>query len=227
MSSGHTPHNPHHPGNHSNHGPSAYPAAVERLITELSGLPGIGRRSAERLAFHVLKSDKETAMGLARAIADVKKTVRHCSLCFNLTDADPCPICSGPARDRTRVLVVEQPKDLIALEQTGMYKGLYHVLMGRLSPIDGIGPGELTIDRLLRRLDKPETNPDGVAVTEIILGTNPNLEGDGTALYLADEAKKRGVGVSRLARGLPTGSQLEFASKAVLADAIEGRQQVD
>lgn len=217
----------HNPQHHSQRGPSAYPAAVERLIRELADLPGIGRRSAERLAFHVLKSDKETAMGLARAITDVKKTVRHCSVCFNLTDADPCPICAGPARDRTRVLVVEQPKDLIALEQTGLYKGLYHVLMGHLSPIDGVGPAELTINRLLKRLDKPESNPDGVAVVEIILGMNPNLEGDGTALYLADEAKKRGVSVSRLARGLPTGSQLEFASKAVLADAIEGRQRVD
>ena len=205
---------------------SAYPEPVDRLIGELASLPGIGRRSAERLAFHLLKADEPTAMALARAIADVKRAVKHCSVCSNLTDADPCPICEDAQRDRSRVLVVEQPKDLIALEQTGMYRGLYHVLMGRLSPLDGIGPGELTVAELMARLDDPAKNPGGVRIEEVILGLNPTLEGDGTGLYLAEEIRKRGVSVSRLARGLPTGAQLEYVSKAVLADAIEGRREM-
>jgi recombination protein RecR len=207
--------------------PPAYPAAVDRLIAELTKLPGIGRRSAERLAFFVLKSDEPTAMALARAISDVKKTVRHCRVCSNLSDDDACAICADAGRDRTRVLVVEQPKDLIALEQTGMYHGLYHVLMGRLSPLDGVGPADLTISELLDRLDHPAKNPGGVAVKEIILGLNPTIEGAGTALYLAQELRSRGVALSRLARGLPTGSQLEYANKAVLADAIEARRPVE
>ncbi|MBK7403360.1 MAG: recombination protein RecR [Phycisphaerales bacterium] len=206
--------------------PAAYPEPVERLITEFASLPGIGRRSAERLAFHILKSDEAGAMALARAIADTKRGVRHCSVCSNLTDAQTCAVCLDEGRDRSRVLVVEQPKDLIALEQTGMYKGLYHVLMGRLSPLDGIGPGELTVSELLRRLDNPAKNPGGVKVAEVILGLNPTLEGDGTSLYLAEEIRRRGISVSRLARGLPTGAQLEYVSKAVLADAIEGRREM-
>ena len=205
---------------------SAYPEPVERLITELATLPGIGRRSAERLAFYLLKADEATALALAKAITDVKSAVRHCSVCSNLADHDPCTICENPARDRTRVLVVEQPKDLIALEQTGMYSGLYHVLMGRLSPLDGIGPGELTIAELLARLDDPARNPGGETVVEVILGLNPTLEGDGTGLYLTEAVRKRGIAVTRLARGLPTGSQLEYVSKAVLADAIEGRREM-
>src|SRR3954468_15565453 len=122
---------------------SAYPGPVGRLIDEFARLPGIGRRSAERLAFHILKTEPEAALALARAVRDVKEQVRHCSVCFNLTDADPCPICSDPRRDRSLVLIVEQPKDLIALEQTGMFRGLYHVLMGHISPLDGVGPGDL------------------------------------------------------------------------------------
>lgn len=207
--------------------PPAYPGAVDRLIAEFNRLPGIGRRSAERLAFHILKSDEATAMGLARAVEEVKKTVRHCRVCSNFSDSDVCAICTREGRDRTRVLVVEQPKDLIALEQTGMYQGLYHVLMGRLSPLDGIGPAELTVAELLRRIDNPAENPGGVAVAEVILGLNPTIEGDGTALYLAEELKSRKVKISRLARGLPSGSHLEFANKAVLADAIVCRQEVE
>lgn len=205
----------------------AYPGAVERLIAEFARLPGIGRRTAERLAFHVLKSDAPTALALARAVQDVKETVRHCSVCFNLTDEDPCPICSDHGRDRGLVLVVEQPKDLIALEQTGMYRGLYHVLMGHISPLEGVGPDDLTVGDLLMRLERAEANPGGVPVREVVLGLNPTLEGDGTALYLADQVKSRGVRVSRLARGLPTGGQLEYANKAVLADAIQGRQAME
>jgi recombination protein RecR len=203
-----------------------YPPAVDRLIRELSRLPGIGARSAERLAFHMLKSDSDAVLSLAQAVADIKKSVRHCSLCYNLTEADPCPICSSPRRDHERILVVEQPKDLIALEQTGMYKGLYHVLMGRLSPLDGVGPEDLTIDALYKRIDDPGVNA-GVKVREVILGLNPNLEGDGTSLFLAGALKSRDVQITRLARGLPTGWQLEYANKAVLADAIEGRQKMD
>lgn len=214
-------------GKGSSGGGVAYPAAVDRLIGELARLPGIGRRSAERLAFHLLKAPAGEAMALSGAIAELKRTVRHCGVCFNLSDGDLCSICAAPERDRTRVLVVEQPKDLIALEQTGMYRGLYHVLMGRLSPLDGIGPGELTVDRLVSRLDEPTGNPGGVKVEEVILGLNPTVEGDGTGLYVADQARRRGVRVSRLARGLPTGGQLEYANKAVLADAIQGRQTME
>jgi len=200
---------------------------VRELIEQLSKLPGIGSRSAERLAFHVLKSDEQSAMALASAIASVKKSVRHCAVCFNLCDSDLCPICADPSRDRARVLVVEQPKDLIALEQTGMYTGLYHVLMGRLSPLDGVGPEDLTIDALRRRIADSVPGVEGSCpIEEIVLGLNPTVEGDGTALYLAGELGRRGVKVSRLARGLPSGGALEYANKAVLADAILGRQSM-
>jgi recombination protein RecR len=205
----------------------AYPESVDRLIAEFGRLPGIGRRTAERIAFYILKSQKEPAIALADAIRDVKERVRHCSVCFNLADADPCPICRSPSRERSTVLIVEQPKDLIALEQTGMYKGVYHVLMGRISPLDGVGPEDLTIANLLARIDDPAKNAGSERVTEVVLGLNPTLEGDGTALYLAEQLKTRGVSVTRLARGLPTGSQLEYANKAVLADAIQGRQRVE
>lgn len=206
---------------------NAYPAPVERLIAEFARLPGIGRRSAERLAFHILKADRPTATALSKAIEDVKDRVRHCSVCYNLTDSDPCQVCGDPERDRSLVLVVEQPKDVIALEHTGMYRGVYHVLMGHLSPLDGIGPEDLTVADLLRRIDLPGANPGGVPVREVVLGLNPTVEGDGTALYLADQLRTRGVKISRLARGLPTGGQLEYANKAVLADAIQGRQAVE
>lgn len=220
----------------------AYPKAVDRLVEELAKLPGIGRRSAERLAFYFLKADEPTAMGLARAISDVKRTVRHCRLCGNFADGDLCGVCQDPSRDRALILVVEQPKDLIALEQTGMYRGVYHVLMGRLSPLEGIEPSDLNVANLFRRIEDPKFNsgagetpmgelahplPGGVKVREVILGLNPNVEGDGTGLYLTQELHRRGVGVTRLARGLPSGSQLEYANKAVLTDAIQGRQKVE
>ncbi|MCB9845985.1 MAG: recombination protein RecR [Phycisphaeraceae bacterium] len=209
----------------------AYPAAVDRVIEGFSRLPGIGRRSAERLAFHLLKGDEPAAVELANAIIALKQSVRHCSVCYNLADEDPCRVCADDRRERDTVLVVEQPRDLIALEQTGLYRGLYHVLLGRLSPLDGVGPESLTIDRLLERIDAPahatRGNPGAVAVREIILGLNPTTEGDGTALYLADVLKNRDIRVSRLARGLPTGWQLEFANLAVLADALTGRRPMD
>ena len=205
----------------------AYPESVGRLVTELGRLPGVGKRTAERIAFFILKSDKQTAFALADAIRDVKERVRHCSICYNLTDADPCPICERPGRDRSIVLVVEQPKDLMALEQTGIFKGIYHVLMGRISPLDGVGPEDITVRELLTRIDDPAKNAGGEQVHEVVLGLNPTLEGDGTGLYLAEQLKPRNVRVTRLARGLPTGWQLEYANKAVLADAIQGRQSME
>ncbi len=209
------------------HGAS-YPEAVDRLIARLSELPGIGRRSAERLAFHLLTAAPEVPSALASALNDLRQTVAHCSVCMHLTDqgTDPCAICCDDRRDRSTVLVVEQPRDLIALEQTGMYAGLYHVLMGRLSPLDGIGPGDLTIARLLDRIDAPDASRGDIAIREVVLGLNPTLEGDGTALYLAEQLATRDVKITRLARGLPSGSELEFANKAALADALHGRQSM-
>jgi recombination protein RecR len=210
-----------HGGGSTGQGTSAYPAPVRELIERFAELPGIGVRSAERLAFHMLKSDEPSAMALASAIAAVKKSVRHCRVCFNLSDSDLCSVCGDASRDRSRVLVVEQPKDLIALEQTGMYRGLYHVLMGRLSPLDGVGPEDLTIDALVGRVRGSKG-----AIEEVVLGLNPTVEGDGTGLYLAQALGDLGVSVSRLARGLPSGGALEYANKAVLADAILGRQSM-
>ncbi len=208
-------------GNATGKGASGYPAPVRALIDRFAELPGIGIRSAERLAFHVLKSDEPTAMALANAIIEVKQSVRHCRVCYNLSDADVCAICADASRDRARVLVVEQPKDLIALEQTGMYRGLYHVLMGRLSALDGVEPEDLTIGALLTRVRDSKGQ-----IEEVVLGLNPTVEGDGTGLYLAKALGELGVSVSRLARGLPSGGSLEFANKAVLADAILGRQSM-
>lgn len=220
-------------------GSTAYPETVQRLIEHLAKLPGIGRRSAERLAFHILKAAAPDAMALSTAIADVKRTVRHCSICFNLADAVSdqdaqrtptdhpvvCSVCRATTRERSVVMVVEQPKDLIALEQTGMYKGVYHVLMGRISPLDGVGPEDLTIGDLLRRVRDPAHNTGAEPVREVVLALNPTLEADGTALYLAQQLHAvPTIKVTRLARGIPTGTQLEYANKAVLADAIEGRQ---
>lgn len=214
------------PGAQRDTRPSTYPEPVDRLIAELARLPGIGRRSAERVALFLLKAETPAALALAQAIRDVKEKVRHCRLCYNLADGDLCAICADPRRQRGVVLVVEQPRDLLALEQTGMYKGLYHVLMGRLSPLDGVHAGDLTIAALLERIDHPDGQGWPEPIREIIMGLNPTLEGDGTALFLADQLKARPVTVSRLARGLPTGSTLEYANKAVLADAIQGRQSM-
>lgn len=205
---------------------SAYPEPVQRLIEEFSKLPGIGKRSAERMAFYILKSSAGEAMRLSQAVVDVKQKVRHCSICYNLTDSDVCSVCADERRERGLVLVVEQPRDLISLELTGLYKGVYHVLMGQIDPLAGVGPADLTVADLFQRVEKPERNSGSMPVAEVILGLNPNLEGDSTALYVSDELQKRGVKVTRLARGLPAGSQLEYASPAVLADAIQGRQSI-
>jgi recombination protein RecR len=193
------------------------------LIDAFAAMPGIGRRSAERLAFHVLRQSPSDALELARAVEDVKRNVRHCSVCWSLADSDPCPICADPRRDATTVLVVEQPRDLLVMEKTGLYRGVYHVLLGRLDPLGGVGPEAITLDALVARLERPERNARGVAMQELILGLNPDLEGDTTALWIAREAGERGVRSTRLARGLPSGSQLEFANPAVIGDALKGR----
>lgn len=199
--------------------------AWNRLVQSLGRLPGIGKRSAERIAFHLLRVSPDEAAQLARAITDLKQNVRHCRRCFNLTEQELCSVCRDEDRDHGLILVVEQPNDILTLESTGRFRGVYHVLMGRLSPLDGVGPGELSIDALLRRIQAGQTGA-GPVVREVILGTNPNLEGDGTALFLAEQLGAMGVAVTRLARGLPTGGSLETASKAVLSDAVEGRQRM-
>ncbi len=199
---------------------ASYTTSIQNLMNELSRLPGIGMRSAERIAFHLLKQKPEEAMRLADAIRDVKTRIKHCSVCYNLTESDPCAICANSSRDQGVVCVVEQPKDLLALEAAGLYQGVYHVLLGRISPLEGINPEDLTIDALTKRLES------GV-VREIIMGTNPTMEGDGTALYLQNIiARFPNVTVTRLARGLPTGSSIEYANRNILADAISGRQKM-
>src|SRR5678810_174435 len=180
---------------------SSYTQSIQNLMNELSRLPGIGVRSAERIAFHLLKQKPDDAMKLADAIRDVKTRIRNCSNCFNMTEADPCEICSDASRDQGLVCVVEQPKDLLALESTGLYKGVYHVLLGRIAPLDDVGPKDLTIDALMKRLASG-------TVREVIMGTNPNMEGDGTALHLQTLIGQRfpNMQITRLARGLPAGS---------------------
>ena len=209
-------------------GSGAFPEPVERLIVELSRLPGVGRRSAERMAFYILKSEKDDALHLARAIDDVKKNVKPCSICRSLWHLDPCAICRDARRDASIILIVEQMRDLINLEATGAFSGVYHVLGGRLDPLAGVGPESLAIPELLQRIENPKRNSRETPVKEIIFGLSPDMEGDTTALYLSEELAKRApaVAATRLARGLPSGSQLEFASKAVLSDAIRGRRTV-
>jgi recombination protein RecR len=198
-----------------------YTQSIQNLMNELSRLPGIGMRSAERIAFHLLKQNPQEALKLARAIEDVKTRIRHCSVCYNLTEQDPCGICSDPGRDQSVVCVVEQPKDLLALEATGLYRGVYHVLLGRIAPLEDSEPGDLTIDPLMQRLASG-------AIREVIMGTNPTMEGDGTALYIQSLIGGRfpNIQLTRLARGLPAGSSIEYANKNILADAISGRQRM-
>ena len=198
-----------------------YTQSIQNLMNELARLPGIGMRSAERIAFHLLKQNPQEAMKLAEAIRDVKTRIRHCSICFNLTEQDPCGICSDPSRDQGLVCIVEQPKDLIALEATGLYKGAYHVLLGRIAPLEDSEPGDLTIEPLMNRLASG-------SIRELIMGTNPTMEGDGTALYIQSLVGSRfpNIQITRLARGLPAGSSIEYANRNILADAISGRQRM-
>lgn len=191
--------------------------AVGRLVEQFASLPGIGRKSAERLANHILSCRETEALALADAIRDVKQSIRRCKVCFNLTEQEVCSICRDPRRDRTVVCIVEQPKDVAALEAAAAYQGTYHVLGGRIAPLEGIGPEDLTIGPLVQRVKRDQ-------VKEIIMATNPTLEGDGTALFISNLLEDLGVEITRLARGIATGSVLEFANKEMLADAMRGRQ---
>lgn len=190
--------------------------SLTRLKAQLQKLPGIGARSAERLAFHILREPRSYAAQLAQAILDVKDKVTHCGTCFNLTERDPCGICSDPRRDRAEIWVLEQPKDLLALEATGLVRGLYHVLLGHIAPLEGIGPEHLTIDALVKRVRAG-------GIREIVLALNPTLEGDGTALHIHSLLSDTGVLITRPARGLAVGSQIEYASVGMLESAIRGR----
>ena len=198
---------------------SGFSAAVDRLTSALGRLPGIGAKSAERLAHHLLKCSNEEALELAEAIRAAKDQIRHCQVCFHLTEAEQpvCAICRDPRRDAGVVCVVEQSRDVLAMEKTGTYLGVYHVLLGRLAPLQGMGPDQLTVDALEARVRSG-------TVRELIMATNPNLEGDGTALFIAKRLHDSPVQITRLARGLASGSTLEFASRDMLADALEGRQ---
>jgi recombination protein RecR len=197
---------------------AALTESVTRLVEEFAKLPGVGKKSAERLAYHVLRVNKSEALSLADAIRNVKENVRYCRICYNLSEQEECSICRDARRDRTLLCVVEQPRDLIALEQPGTYQGLYHVLLGRIAPLEGVGPEQLTIEPLVERVRKG-------GFREVIMGTNPTLEGDGTALYISNLLADLGVEITRLARGITVGSVLEFANKEILADALAGRQK--
>ncbi|MCC6124370.1 MAG: recombination protein RecR [Pirellulales bacterium] len=192
--------------------------SVVTLIGEFAKLPGIGRKSAERLTYHVLRVHKNEALALAEAIRAVKENVRYCSACYNLAEEELCDICKDSRRDRDVLCVVEQPRDLIALEQAGVYRGLYHVLLGRIAPLEGINPDQLTIDALVERVRSGRFK-------EVIMATNPTVEGDGTSLHISNLLGEFPVQITRLARGITTGSVLEFANKEILADAMSGRQK--
>ncbi len=199
---------------------TAYTESLNRLIEEFGRLPGIGPKTAERLAFHVLKAEAPEALRLAEAIRDVKTKIRQCRICWNLSEEDVCQICSDPRRDKSLICVVEQPRDVISLEKTGACKWLYHVLGGHIAPLDGVEASDLTIDKLVERVRAGD-------VREIIMATNPNLEGDGTSLYISSLLRPLGVRITRLARGLPSGSTIEDASGTILTDAILGRQDLE
>ena len=192
--------------------------AINKLIQEFNKLPGIGPKSAQRLTYYLLRAPDEQTKLLAEAILSLKQKITLCSICFNVTESDPCSICRGDERDRSKICIVEQPQDILALEHTGIYKGLYHVLHGAISPTEGIGADDIRIKELLSRLQ------DG-SVNEAILATNPNLEGEQTAMYLSQLISPLGIRVTRLARGLPFGTELEYADDVTLTQAIEGRQE--
>jgi recombination protein RecR len=193
--------------------------SVANLIEQFARLPGIGKKSAERLAYHLLRVHANEALALADAIRIVKQNVRYCRNCFNLAEQDQCAICRDPRRDPLLLCIVEQPRDLMALEQAGTYRGLYHVLLGRLAPLEGIGPEQLTIDKLVERVRCGQFK-------EVIMATNPTVEGDGTALYISNLLAGLPIELTRLARGITAGSVLEFANKEILADALAGRQRL-
>jgi len=192
--------------------------SVADLIEQLAKLPGVGRKSAERMAYHVLRVHKSEALALADAIRNVRENVRYCSVCFNLAESDLCTVCTDARRDGSVLCVVEQPRDVMALEQAGVFRGLYHVLLGRIAPLDGIGPDQLTIDQLVERVRQGE-------IREVVMATNPTVEGDGTALHISNLLSELPVEITRLARGITTGSILEYTNKEILADALSGRQK--
>lgn len=192
---------------------------VTRLIRALTRLPGVGEKTASRLAFHILGAPEEYARELAQAVLDVKERIRLCSVCLNITDQDPCQICQDSTRDDGIVCVVEEPNDLYAIEKTGAFRGKYHVLHGVISPLDGIGPSDLHIDELMKRIESG-------GVHEVLLATNPVVEGDATALYLKEQIAPSGVKVTRIARGIPVGGDLEYTDGATLTDAIRGRRDL-
>jgi len=196
-----------------------HPDIVQRLIEAFTRLPGVGSRSAERFAYHVLEAPQEEAMEFARAIRDMKRDAKECKSCYNMSGEDWCGICRDKSRDETTICVVETYQDVTAIERTGSYRGLYHVLRGRLAPLEGKGPEQLTIHRLLERVKTGK-------VREIILATNPNMEGDGTAMFLARELAKSNVKVTRLARGIPAGGSVKLAGKSILSDALEERTKI-
>jgi len=191
--------------------------SVTRLVNEFAKLPGIGKKSAERLTYYILRIHRNEALELADAIRSVKDNVQYCRRCYNLAEGEECSICRDPSRQQETLCVVEQPRDLMALEQSGVYRGLYHVLLGRIAPLDGIGPEQLTIDALVQRVREG-------GFKEVIMATNPTVEGDGTALCISNLLSGLPIRITRLARGITTGSVLEFANKEILADALTGRQ---
>ena len=191
---------------------------VQRLIWELNKLPGIGPKSAQRLAYYLLRASEEQVRSLTEAIVSVKEKTMMCSICCNVTDTDPCPICRSDQRDRSKLCIVEQPQDIVAIEHTGVYKGQYHILHGAISPIEGVGAEDIRISELMQRLRDQ-------SVIEVILATNPTLEGEQTAMYLSRLIAPLGIHVTRLARGLPFGTELEYADDVTLTRAIEGRQE--
>ncbi len=198
---------------------SSLPESLQRLVDELQRLPGIGQKSAQRLAFHILRTPREDADRLADAVREVKERVTYCSICSNITDSDPCAYCRNEARDRTTICVVEEPQNIASIERSRDFKGVYHVLMGVLSPLQGIGPDDLRIKSLLTRL------ADG-SVAEVILATNPTVDGEATAIYLARLLKPLGVRVTRIAMGVPVGSDLEYTDEVTMHKAMEGRREV-
>lgn len=197
----------------------AYTRTMEKLISEFTKLPGIGQKSAERIVMHILKSPRENAVALSEAILKLKDTIGFCKNCFNLSESEICHICGDPARDKTTVLVVESPKDILAIEKSGAYKGLYHVLLGAISPLDRVGPDDIKIKELMRRMKSDK-------IKEVILATDADTEGETTALYISQLLRNQGVKTTRIAYGLPVGSHLEYADQATLARALEGRNQI-
>jgi recombination protein RecR len=198
---------------------SYYPEPIARLISEFDRMPGIGAKMAQRLAFHILRMSKKDAVSLANSIIEVKNKIGYCSICNNLTDEDPCWICKDDKRDRSIICVVEEPDDIATIEKTREYKGLYHVLLGVISPLDGIGPEDIKVRELIERLK-------GEAVGEVIVATNPNVEGEATAMYLSKLIKPLGIKVTRIAHGMPVGGDLEYTDVVTLIKALDGRQSI-